>query len=212
MHQPITPEIYQDQVLPVFETATEVLGHQFTEEDFVAYIRLWRKRELYFKRVPTPKEWNGIDWMGLCCAALDRDIILLRAGMDEILDCSTLGHEGGHLLSNHVEIVPMTAQQLLSSPQNLLKYVHFNTNDEPLDPGIALKEAIANEIGLLFTQCLIRKRTSLLGCCLHSVLSESERHSRTSRGFCMEERSEPGSKWKIGRGNIYHLYLHLFCF
>jgi hypothetical protein len=79
MHPLLTPELYAREVLPVFNTAKEVLGRRFVEADYLTYIRLYRNRDLYFKRITTPVEWYGVEWMGLCCAGADRDMMLLRA-------------------------------------------------------------------------------------------------------------------------------------
>src|SRR5436853_6687534 len=92
-----TNDRYRDDILAVSTAVKEALGETFTADALITYVKLYRKRDLLLVRVPMP-----IEWTGLCCALSDADVILIRAGMDQILDYATLCHEAGHLLCNHV--------------------------------------------------------------------------------------------------------------
>src|SRR5207249_3700826 len=105
----------------------------FSAEDLFSFIRAYRKRPLYFKIFPTPSEWNNLEWIGACCAAADQDMLLVRDGLGDILFYSTLGHESGHLLSNHVQTIHYTVEQLLHNPEELVRHVHFEEYEEQKD-------------------------------------------------------------------------------
>jgi hypothetical protein len=138
----------QAEIDAVFGTVVGVLGETFGVEDLLTFIRLYRQRPLYFKVFRTPPEWNNLEWMGACFAAADQDVLLVQAGLDDLLFYSTLGHESAHLLSNHVKTLDSTVDQLVHNSDELVQHLHLSEYEEPQD-------------GVLFTGCLIRHACSI---------------------------------------------------
>lgn len=142
----------QVEIEAVFGAVVGVLGEAFSVEDLLSFIRLYRRRPLYFKVLRTPPEWNNLEWLGACFAAADQDVLLVCAELGDLLFYSTLGHESAHLLSNHVKTLDSTVEQLVCNPDELLQHLHLSEYDEPKDE----KEFVADELGILFTGCLIQ--------------------------------------------------------
>lgn len=142
----------QAEIEAVFGIVVEVLGENFSVEDLLSFIRMYRKRPLYFKVFRTLTEWNNLEWLGACFAAADQDVLLVCAELGDILFYSTLGHESAHLLSNHVKTLDSTVEQLVCNPDELLQHLHLSEYEEPQDE----KELVADELGILFTGCLIK--------------------------------------------------------
>ncbi len=142
----------QAEIEDVYGMAMAMLGDTFGVEELLNFIRLFRRRPVYFKVLRTPPEWNNLEWMGVCFATADQDVILVQAGLDDVLFCSTLGHESGHLLANHVRTLDMTLEQLIRNPDELLQHLQLSEHDESQDE----KEFVADELGIRFAGCLIR--------------------------------------------------------
>lgn len=142
----------QAEIDAVFGAVVGMLGEAFSVEDLLSFIRLYRQRPLYFKVFRTPPEWNNLEWLGACFAAADQDVLLVCAELGDLLFYSTLGHESAHLLSNHIKTLDSTVAQLVRNPDELVRHLHLREYDEPHDE----KEFVADELGILFTGCLMK--------------------------------------------------------
>jgi len=142
----------QAEIEDVFGMALAVLGDSFSAEELLSFVRLYRRRPLYFKAFRTPPEWNNMEWRGMCFAAADQDVILVHADQGDLLFYDTLGHESGHLLANHVRTLDLTLEQLIHNPDELLRQFQLSEHKTPLDE----IESVADELGIRFAECLMR--------------------------------------------------------
>jgi|GEM_PF-2879051 len=142
----------QAEIEAVFGAVVGELGDTFSVDDLLSFIRQYRRRPLYFRVLRTPPEWDNLEWMGACFAAADQDVLIVCAELGDLLFYSTLGHESAHLLSNHVKTLNSTVAQFLRHPDELVPHLHLSEYDKPQDE----QEFVAEELGILFTECLMR--------------------------------------------------------
>jgi hypothetical protein len=142
----------QAEIEDVFGMVQTVMGDTFSVEELLTFVRLFRRRPLYFRAFRTPPEWNNLEWRGMCFAAADQDVILVQADQGDLLFYDTLGHESGHLLANHVRTLDLTLEQLIHNPDEILRQFHLSEHKTPLDE----IESVADELGIRFAECLMR--------------------------------------------------------
>jgi len=84
----------QAEIAAVFGAVVGVLGETFSVDDLLSFIRMSRKRPLYFKVFRTPPEWNNVEWLGACFAAADQDVLLVCASRVCVIEDNVFRFQG----------------------------------------------------------------------------------------------------------------------
>ncbi len=131
------------------------LGRTFSLQELVLFTAGCRGKKILFEQKSIP-----VGVTGYCLALQDLDLIVTRAGMDEILSQATQLHEIAHLLLRHLPT--------LSYGPSTPTYAAFRDFENPQD-GIVHRdggyddprEQDAELLATLLLDCITRKESSL---------------------------------------------------
>ena len=131
---------------------TTVLGEEtFSFDDLKLVTEVERGKSLHFEKERLP-----LSLLGFVKAFTDRDLIVIRAGMDETLTQVATLHEMAHLLLNHPSAPTQTYEEWAQDGRKHESDIKRTYNNEDL-----CQENDAEALATLLYQCILRKETVL---------------------------------------------------